>query len=121
MTKNLRDAIKDRLSYYQIKNESPVSDDEIKSIIEHVLIHTPSSFNSQSTRLVLLLGGNHKHFWEITKAELKKASLAEEAFKAAEQKVDTSFGAGCTILFFEDQTAFKSLQEQFPFIASNFG
>ena len=121
MTKNLRDAIKDRRSYYQIKNESPVSDEELKSIIEHVLIHTPSSFNSQSTRLLLLLGDNHKRLWEITKAELKKVSLSEEAFKVTEQKVDNSFAAGYgTVLFFEDQTAFKSLQEQFPFIASNF-
>lgn len=121
MTKNLKDAIKDRRSYYQISNASPVSDERIKSIIEHVLIHTPSSFNSQSTRLVLLLGDNHKQLWEITKAELKKVSVSEEAFKATEMKVDTSFGAGHgTVLFFEDQTAFTSLKEQFPFVASNF-
>ena len=71
--------------------------------------------------MLLLLGDNHKRLWEITKAELKKVSLSEEAFKVTEQKVDNSFAAGYgTVLFFEDQTAFKSLQEQFPFIASNF-
>ena len=36
MRKTLRDAIKDRRPYYQINNTSPISDEEIQSIIEHV-------------------------------------------------------------------------------------
>ena len=47
MKKNLRDAIKDRRTYYQLQNTSPVSDEEIQSIIEHVLLYAPSAFNSQ--------------------------------------------------------------------------
>ena len=121
MKKNLRDAIKDRRSCYQINNTSPVSDEEIQSIIEHVLLHAPSSFNSQTARVVLLLGENHTKFWEITKAELKKVSKSDETFKATEQKVDTSFAAGYgTILFFENQTTIKDLQEKFPSIPDKF-
>ena len=121
MKKSLRDAIKDRRSYYQLGNSSPISDHELQSIIEHILMYAPSAFNSQSARMVLLLGDNHKKIWEITKEELKKVSKSEEAFKATEQKVDTSFASGyATILFFEDQSVIKGLQGSFPTMASNF-
>ena len=109
-TKNLKDAIKDRRTYYQIKKTSPISDEEIQSIIEYVLLYAPSSNSSQSARLGLLLGENHSKFWEITKDALKKVSKSEKAFKKTELKVDTSFEAGyCTVLFLEDQSVIKRL------------
>ena len=121
MTKNLKDAIKDRRTYYQLQNTSPVSDEEIQSIIEHVLLYAPSAFNSQSARMVLLLGDNHTKMWEITKEELKKVSKSEEAFKATEDKVNTSFASGYgTILFFEDKTVIKGLQGSLPSMAEKF-
>ena len=102
MKKNLRDAIKDRRTYYQLQNSSPVSDQELQSIIEHVLLYAPSAFNSQSARILLLLGENHSKVWEITKDELKKVSKSDEAFKATEDKVNASFASGYgTVLFFE--------------------
>ena len=121
MRKNLRDAIKDRRSYYQITNTSPISDEEIQSIIEHILLYAPSANNSQSARLLLLLGNSHTKFWEITKAELKKVSKSEDAFKKTEEKVNTSFAAGYgTVLFFEDQNIVKGLQEKLPIYAPKF-
>ena len=121
MKKSLRDAIKDRRTYYQLQNTSPISDQEIQSIIEHVLLYAPSAFNSQSARMVLLLGDNHTKMWEITKEELKKVSKSEEAFKATEDKVKTSFASGYgTILFFEDKAVIKGLQNNLPTMAEKF-
>ncbi len=121
MKKNLSDAIKDRRSYYQLQNSSPVSDEEIQSIIEHVLLYAPSAFNSQTARVVLLQGDNHKKMWEITKEELKKVSQSEEAFKATEEKINSSFANGYgTILFFEDHTIVEDLQAKFPFLPGKF-
>lgn len=121
MEKKLKDAIKDRRTYYQLKNSSPVSDEKIQSIIEHILLYAPSSFNAQSARIVLLLGDNHTKMWEITKKELKKVSKSKEAFKATEEKVNTSFASGYgTILFFEDQTVIKGLQSSFPTMVEKF-
>lgn len=121
MRMNFKDAIKHRRSHYQLKNESPVSDKELRSIIEHVLKHAPSSFNTQSARVVLLLGDDHKRLWDITKDELKKVSISEEAFKQSEEKVNNSFSAGYgTILFFEDQTVIRNIQEAYPLYASQF-
>ena len=121
MEKKLKDAIKDRRTYYQLQNSSPVSDQEIQSILEHVLLYAPSSFNSQSARMLLLLGDNHTKMWEITKDELKKVSKSEEAFKSTEEKVNTSFASGYgTVLFFEDQTVIKGLQGSLPSMAEKF-
>ena len=121
MEKKLKDAIKDRRTYYQLSNSSPVSDQEIQSILEHVLLYAPSAFNSQSARMLLLLGDNHTKMWEITKDELKKVSKSEEAFKATEDKVNTSFASGYgTVLFFEDQTVIKGLQGSLPSMAEKF-
>ena len=39
--------------------------------------HVPSAFNSQTTRVVLLLGESHKKLWQIVKDALKKIVPAE--------------------------------------------
>ncbi|MDO5665744.1 MAG: nitroreductase family protein [Bacteroidia bacterium] len=119
--KSLQDSIKDRRTYYQLSSKSLISDEEIQKIIEHVAYWAPSPFNSQSARMVLLLGDNHKKLWELTKTELKKVSKSEEAFKSTEEKVNGSFLSGYgTILFFEDQTVVKALQEKFPSYTEKF-
>ena len=40
-------------------------------MIEHIIKYTPSAFNSQSTRIVLLLNDQHHKFWDNTKTVLK--------------------------------------------------
>lgn len=114
MTRNFKDALAHRRTYYNIANSSPISDNEIKDIIDHAVKHVPSAFNSQSTRIVLLLGDQHKRLWDITKDTLKKI-VPEEAFKATETKINNSFASGYgTILYFEDKKVVKHLQESFP-------
>lgn len=121
MNKKLKDAIKDRRSYFHLKNSSPVSDEKIQEIIEQVLLHAPSAFNSQSARIVLLLGDNHTKLWEITKNELKKVSQSEETFKKTEEKVNKSFASGYgTVLFYEDLSVIKKLEEKYPLFEENF-
>ena len=47
--------VESRRTYYQLSNESPISDARIKEIVAFALKHIPSSFNSQTSRLVLVL------------------------------------------------------------------
>lgn len=118
--KTFKEALESRRTYYAISNESPVSDKEIKEVINFAVKHVPSSFNSQSTRVVLLLGEHHKKLWNITKDILRKIVPAE-AFKGTEAKIDAAFLSGyATILYFEDQDVIKELQEMFPTYADNF-
>lgn len=118
--KKFVEALKNRRSYYDITPKSPVSDKEIMDIVEAVLTYVPSAFNSQTTRMVLLLGENHWRFWEIVRETLRK-KVSPQNFKQTEAKIDNSFASGYgTILFFEEQTIIENLQEEFPRYKDNF-
>ena len=120
MKKSFEEALKHRRTYYSITNQSPVSDEEIERIVNLAVTHVPSAFNSQSTRVVLLLGENHKKLWHIVKETLRKI-VPPEVFKTTEAKIDNSFASGYgTVLFFEDQSVVKGLQEAFSSYKDNF-
>lgn len=120
MKRNFVDALANRRSHYAISPKSPVSDQEIIHIVETVLTHVPSAFNSQTTRMVLLLGENHLKLWEIVKSTLKKV-VSPEAFVQTEAKINGSFASGYgTILFFEEQGIVDALQKNFPSYKDNF-
>lgn len=120
MKRSFKEAVKNRRTYYSIDNKINVSDAEIKEIVEFAVTHVPSSFNSQSTRVVLLLGDNHKKLWSIVKETLRKIVPAE-AFGATEAKIDNCFAAGYgTILFYEDTETVEGLQKAFPSYSENF-
>mgnify|MGYP000836238818 FL=1 len=86
MARDFKEALRHRRTYYHITNSSPISDEQIKEIIDFAVMNVPSAFNSQSTRIVLLLGKNHKRLWEITKETLKRL-VSAEVFKGTEAKI----------------------------------
>ncbi|MEK4908845.1 nitroreductase family protein [Niallia circulans] len=113
------EAIKNRRSYYGISKEAVVSDEKIQEIVNEAVLHTPSSFNSQSSRVVVLLQEQHDKLWDMTASELEKIVPAEN-FSSTKEKIN-SFKAGYgTILFFEDQEVIEGLQKQFALYAENF-
>ncbi|PLR69045.1 nitroreductase family protein [Bacillus sp. PAMC26568] len=118
-TKDFYSAVESRRSIYSISNEAVVSDERIKEVIEHAVKHTPSAFNSQSARVVVLMGENHSKFWDITTETLRKIVPADQ-FGPTQEKMN-AFGSGYgTVLFFEDQAVVESLQQQFAAYADNF-
>lgn len=117
---DLKKAIGSRRSYYSISDKSPLSDDKIKQLVDYAVLNVPSGYNSQSARLVLLLGEHHKRLWEIVKEQLR-VKAGEQAAEKATPKIEKSFKAGHgTILFFEDQAVVRGMQEKFPTYAANF-
>lgn len=119
MKKDFISAVADRRTFYQISKESLISDEEIKKIIEQAVKNTPSAFNSQSARLVLLLGKHHDKLWDITKEDLRKI-VPVASFSTTEAKIDSFKNGYGTVLFFEDTNVIKSLQENFPLYKDNF-
>ena len=120
MKYSILDAIKHRRTYYALKNESPISNDELRQIIEQSVKYVPSAFNSQSTRLVVLIGDKHRKVWELTK-DVLRGMVSPENFPATENKINTAFESGYgTVLYYEDQAVVRGLQEQFPAYADNF-
>ncbi|MDZ4564035.1 nitroreductase family protein [Bacillus cereus] len=119
MTKDFYTALKERRTYYGINKEVQVSDEKIKEIVEFAVKYTPSAFNSQTARLVVLFGEAHDKLWDITTETLRKV-VGDGDFSGTQQKMD-SFKAGYgTVLFFEDEAIVKSLQEKFAAYAENF-
>ena len=120
MERNLKEALKHRRSYYAIGSKSLISDAEIEEIIDFAALHTPSAFNSQSARFVLLLGEHHKKLWEIVKETLKKV-VAAPAFVATEAKINQSFASGYgTVLFFNGRIVVEGLQKAYPLYHDKF-
>ncbi|WP_067922560.1 nitroreductase family protein [Alicyclobacillus shizuokensis] len=119
VTKDLFAALRDRRSIYGISAESPISDEEIQNIIEETVKHTPSAFNSQSTRVVLLLGKQHERLWDIT-TDVLKAVVPADQFASTQQKMDSFRQGHGTVLFFEDLAVIEGLQKQFPLYQENF-
>ncbi|NIH19914.1 nitroreductase family protein [Morganella morganii] len=120
MSNSFIELIKKRRTIYSLGNNLPVSQDRIAALIKEAVKHSPTAFNSQSSRVVVLFGENHKKLWNIVKDALR-AIVPADAFAATESKIDNAFlsGAG-TVLFFEDQSVVKGLQEQFALYADNF-
>ena len=112
-------AIKKRRSIYALKKESPISDDRIQELVEEAVKHGPTSFNSQSTRAVVLFGGEHDKLWDITTETLRKI-VPEDSFSGTEEKMNAFKSAYGTVLFFSDESIIQSLQEEFKLYADNF-
>jgi hypothetical protein len=111
--------IKTRRTIYAIGKNLSVDQATVEQTIREAVKHSPSSFNSQTSRVVTLYGASHTKFWEIVRETLRKMVPAE-AFANTSAKID-SFSAGFgTALFYEDQAVVKNLQEQFALYADNF-
>ena len=120
MKRTFEDALEGRRSYYNISSESPVADYEIVHVLHQVVKHVPSAFNSQTTRLVLLLGEEHTKFWNIVKNTLKKI-VPDDVFVKTENKIDRSFASGYgTVLFWEDTEVVNKFMTTYPLYAENF-
>lgn len=109
-----------RRSIYGLNDQLPVSKEEIVKLAEHAVLHTPSAFNSQSTRIVILFDSDHKQLWQITEDTLREIVNNDNEFRSTKQKIE-GFKAGAgTVLFFEDQSVIKGLQESFSLYADRF-
>ncbi len=116
---HLQETFKSRRSVYDLNDSLPVSKDEITAAVEHAILHTPSAFNSQSTRLVVLFGEEHQKLWDITKNILREM-VPSDSFADTEKKLN-GFRAGAgTVMFFEDEEPVNALQEKFPAYSQNF-
>lgn len=117
---NILDIYKKRRSQYALGKNLPVQRDLIEALIQDVIKESPSAFNSQSSRAVILFGEQSEKFWTELVTEALRPLVPAEAFATTEAKLK-AFGAGAgTVLFFEDQNVVKSLQEQFALYADKF-
>lgn len=120
MKRTFLEAIEHRRSCYSLSATNPVSESDIISAIDRIILSTPSAYNNQSTRLVVLFGRHHTQLWEIVKNALEEF-VSPEAFTGVKEKIDSSFAAGCgTVLFYEDIAVIEQLKEKYTTYADKF-
>lgn len=119
MKRDFLEAVQNRRSHYALTAESPVSDERIQEIVETAVRYAPSAFNSQTSRVVILRGEEHKALWNIV-LETLRPMVPPEAFGKTQAKIDAFAGAYGTLLFLENQEKVQELQKAFPDFAQNF-
>jgi predicted oxidoreductase (fatty acid repression mutant protein) len=93
------DLIKVRRTYYPLTKDISLSKERIQEIVKEALLHVPSSFNSQSNRVVVLFGAEHDKLWDITE-EVLKTIVPPESFEPTAQKMAMFRGAAGTVSFY---------------------
>lgn len=120
MTNPVISLLQNRRTIYAIGKNIQQTPEQLTELIQEAIRQSPSSFNSQSSRAVILFDAEHEKFWGFVKEKLKEYATDEAAAEKTSKKMD-SFAAGVgTILFFEDQNVIQELQEKFALYADNF-
>ncbi|KAK6379614.1 type II nitroreductase [Exophiala oligosperma] len=110
------DAIKYRRTIYGVTDNVSVSDGRIIEIVNEVIQIIPSSWNMQSTRIVVTLGAAHKKFWDAVINAARPFVLetkGESDWKRNEDRFNSFKAAYGTISLFEDHTSIENLHGRF--------
>jgi len=109
-----------RRTQYALGKNLPISEAELESLVHEAMRLAPSSFNSQSSRALILFGAASEKLWKNITKEILRPMVPADAWGPTDAKMD-SFAAGAgTVLFFEDQDVVKSMQEQYPLYSDYF-
>lgn len=109
-----------RRSIYALGDKLSQTPEEIYDLVKTAIQNSPTAFNSQTVRAVVLFGQASDKVWDIVATTLKKVMSNPEAFQKTEAKIN-SFKAGYgTILYFTDTAIVHNLENEFPTYADNF-
>ncbi|CCK69171.1 nitroreductase family protein KNAG_0C00570 [Huiozyma naganishii CBS 8797] len=112
---NFLKVIATRRTIYKLQPQLPagVTTKDIQAVVEAIIKDTPTAFNSQVNRAIILTGESHKKVWDAVTngidaeaGKLRPASARDEAFGS--------------IIFFTDDKTTEKLQADFPAWAAAF-
>ncbi|KAI8803216.1 oxidoreductase, partial [Cladochytrium replicatum] len=112
------EAVEARRSLHCLGKNVGISDDKIIELVTKTVLNSPSAFNSQTSRLVVLLKDEHDQLWDYV-LEVYRRLVPPEAFARTEGRVALFKAAYATVLFFEDTTIVKGLQQKFTAISDD--
>lgn len=109
---SMKEVLKKRRSYYNIKKELPVAEEEVIRLVEDFTELVPDAFNMKSSRVVVVMGEKQDQLWD----------KIDDTFggRVPREKIDSFKSGAGTILYFYDAAVVKGLQEKFPPYAGNF-
>ncbi|WVN87294.1 uncharacterized protein L203_102472 [Cryptococcus depauperatus CBS 7841] len=115
------EAVVARRSYYSLHKESTLSQEQLKELIQKAVKYTPTSFNGQQSRAVLVAGKKHDELWDkVKESHLKTLGGDKDQEELWSKKFDKQFKAGYgTVLFFEDQEIVNGSAAKMPALAQS--
>lgn len=69
MSNQFLDLIHKRRTIYALGKNVEQSPDDLTDLIQQTIRQSPSSFNSQSSRAVMLFNAEHEKFWGASQSE----------------------------------------------------
>ncbi len=114
-----KELIEKRRSNYDLGKNVLVDREQINELIRTVVHNNPSSYNSQSTKVIVLYEKEHDSFWDLVLSQLERI-VAPERFPATQKKIAGFKKSYGTVLFFEDESITGNLIEKYPSYAHNF-
>lgn len=113
------EAVKNRRSIRALEDVEVVSDEKVIEIVEQALTHTPTAFNGQETRAVVLFGEHHKQLWNDAE-KIAREKNGDRDFSRTEERINGFRNGHGTVLFFTDTDVIKEFQEKMPQLHDNF-
>ena len=109
-----------RRSIYALGKNVTATPEEIYELVTTAVRNSPSAFNSQTVRAVVLFNQASDQVWDIVEETLAKIVTDPAAFEKTKQKI-ASFRTGIgTVLYLTDTSSVHKLEKQFPAYAANF-
>lgn len=105
-------SIANRRTIYALSKESTISHERIQEILVETIKHSPSSFNNQAQRAVLLVGAEHDKLWDFADAHVKE--VLPQAYEGLKQRLAGYRGGYGTVMFFEDSQSLEPFVAQHP-------
>ncbi|KAF2756430.1 Nitroreductase [Pseudovirgaria hyperparasitica] len=115
-------AVKFRRTVYPLTNKSPVSDARIEEIVQGVIGSSPSSYNTQSTRVLVLLGAQHEKLWDLVREHALPLlqGAGEDVVKSMEGRFSMFRAAYGSVLFFENKATVDEAAKTHAAVAGMF-
>ncbi|KAH7309462.1 Nitroreductase-like protein [Stachybotrys elegans] len=108
-----------RRTFYALNKDLPISKERVVEIVKAFTLSTPSSFNSQTTRVLVLFGDEHDKLWDAA-GEILKSIVSADQWESTSARIN-GFKAGAgTVLFFVEQEGVNAMQTAFAAYADKF-
>src|SRR6187402_2160574 len=91
-----------RRTNFALRADAAICNRRIEEVVTVALRHVPSPFNTQTSRIILLLGRDHKKLWDIT-MEVILPRLEGSQLEASKLKLDNFKRAHGTVSAFQPQ------------------
>lgn len=103
-----------RRSVRDLNKNLPISQDRLEEIVKSVTLQYPSAFDTQSARVVLVVGEKHDLLWDKIIEILR--GVVQGDFSATFARLSAFKKGYGTILFFEDFKPLEKSYENFSFL-----